>query len=129
MKLTSALATLILVAACETAPTAPALERWDGPMANLSSTSCTFDRGVTTCVATTEEAETSTHQEFSGCLAGPPPVFRPGARTRTFEDTYRVTTTLTTTQHGRRGKVIEERTSVERTLVSSRLLSDVCEPL
>jgi hypothetical protein len=89
---------------------------------------CMFDRGTTTCVTITQQVDTSTHQEFSGCLAGPPP-FRPGSRIRTFEDIDLVVTTTTTYQHGREGKIYDTQTSVERQRLSSREVSSVCQAL
>jgi hypothetical protein len=91
-----------------------------------SAPGCTFDRGTSTCVATTERFETSTHDVFSGCVAGPPP-FKPGRRIRTFEDTYSIVTTTTTYQHGRNGKVYDTEITEQRQLVSSREISSTCE--
>jgi hypothetical protein len=90
---------------------------------------CTFSRGVTTCITITQHEEQSTHTEVSGCAFGPtiPPI--PGRRTRTFLDLFLVTETTTTLQHGRAGKVFDTQTTTERQLLSSTLLSDVCEPL
>jgi hypothetical protein len=90
---------------------------------------CTFERGVTTCVTVTQRQEVSTHTETSGCVVGPslPPI--PGRRLRTFQDVFLVTETTTTLQHGRAGKVFDTQTTTDRQLVSSTLISDVCEPL
>jgi hypothetical protein len=88
---------------------------------------CTFEQGTTTCTSTATHTETGTHTAFSGCLYGP---FRqPGRRLRTFEDTYLITETTTTYQHGKSGKLYDSHTETSRDLVSSRLVSDVCEPL
>jgi len=90
---------------------------------------CTFERGTTTCTFVTQRSETVTRQVYSGCVVGPffPP--RPGRRITTYEDTYLVTTTTTTYQHGRNGKVYDSTTTEERVLESSRLVSMVCEPI
>jgi hypothetical protein len=90
---------------------------------------CTFVRGVTTCITVTQHTEESTHTEISGCTVGPafPPV--PGVRSRTFLDVFLVTETTTTLQHGRAGRVFDTQTTSERQLLSSTLVSDVCEPL
>jgi hypothetical protein len=90
---------------------------------------CTFDRGVTICTYVSQRSETLTRVVYSGCVVGPffPP--QPGRRVTTYEDTYLVTTTTTTYQHGRHGKIYDSTTTVERVLESSRLVSSVCEPL
>ena len=86
---------------------------------------CTFDTGTTTCVSTTETTVTSTHVAVSGCNYGPTGI--PSRRSRTFEDTFLVTATTTTLQHGRQGAVYDSSTETTRTLVSSVQISDVCE--
>jgi hypothetical protein len=88
---------------------------------------CTFDRGTTTCVTTTTRMETETIAMVSGCLYGPDR--QAGRRTRTTETTYRVTDTTTTRQHGRNGAVYDTQTASSREFVSSRFVSDVCEPI
>jgi hypothetical protein len=88
---------------------------------------CAFSRGTTTCTSTSQRTEVGTHQVFSGCLAGP--TGQPGRRVRTFEDTYTVTTTTITRQHGRNGRVYDTTTSDERVLTSSREISSVCEAI
>jgi hypothetical protein len=88
---------------------------------------CTFSNGTTTCITTVTTTETGTHQAFSGCLYGP--YAAPGRRIRTFEDTYTVTETTTTLQHGKSGAVYDTQSDTTRQLVSSRQISDVCEPL
>jgi hypothetical protein len=127
------IALTVLAIGCIDGPTAPAatpLQPWDGELVNAkpSGENCTFERGVNTCTTTSETTETEIREVFSGCIAGPPP-FAPGRRVTTWEDTYAVTTTTTTRQHGRNGRVFEESTTTERTLVSSRQLSTVCEKL
>jgi hypothetical protein len=88
---------------------------------------CSFSRGVTTCVTTTQHQETATHVEYSGCRYGPNAV--PGRRSRTFSDTYLVTETTTTKYHGRSDHAFSSHTTTSRQLVSSRQISDVCEPI
>ena len=91
------------------------------------ATTCDFSRGTTTCVTTAQHTETSTHDEISGCLFGPSSV--PGRRTRTFRDTFLVTVTTTSLQHGRHGKVYDTSAVSSRQLVSSVQIADVCEPV
>ncbi|HEY1953402.1 MAG TPA: hypothetical protein VGG76_11420 [Gemmatimonadaceae bacterium] len=88
--------------------------------------SCSFSRGVTTCVSTAQHEESSSHIEYSGCLYGPNGV--PSSRQRSFNDVYLVTVTTTTTYHGRSDQVIDSQTSTSRQLERSTLVSDVCEP-
>lgn len=87
---------------------------------------CSFTQGVTTCTTTTEEQTTATHVAVSGCLYGP--TGQPGRRERTFLDTYLVSTTTVTQQHGLAGEVFDTQVSTMRTLVDSQLVSDVCLP-
>jgi hypothetical protein len=128
----------LLVAACSeptAPPTSTALTKTplaaitskrDGK-AQESNTSCTFSRGTTTCVTTTQHEETTTHQVFGSCVAGPSG--QPGRRITTFEDRYLVTETTTTSSHGRSGHVYSSNTETTRVLVSSREISRVCEAL
>ena len=88
---------------------------------------CSFSRGTNVCAYETQRSETSTIQMFSGCVAGP--TGQPGRRVTTYEDTYLVTTTTTTYQHGRNGKVYDSNTTEERQFMSRHLVSSVCEPL
>ena len=121
-----------LVAGCADAATAPTRS----PVATGASydisnrpgdePGCTFDQGVTTCVTIATHAEMSTHQTFSGCVAGPPP-FHFGRRVTTWEDTWLVTVTTTTLQHGRAGLEYESSSTETRDLVSSRQISSICE--
>jgi hypothetical protein len=130
------LAALSFIAAACADPTAPTIQPYYHPVvvndaeaadaARPNDPGCSFDRGTNSCVTTSERTEVSTHQEFSGCLAGPPP-FRPGRRVRTFEDTYLVTTTTTTQQHGLNGKIYDTQSSETRTKISSREIGSVCE--
>jgi hypothetical protein len=87
---------------------------------------CSFDRGTTSCVSSVSHTETSTHQVFSGCVAGPPP-FHPGRRVTTFDDTWLVTVTTTSKRHGRAGVEYESSATESRELVGSRQISSVCE--
>ncbi len=89
--------------------------------------SCSFDRGTTTCVTTTQSTETEMRRLVSGCLYGPLAV--PGRRERIFEDRYLVTVTTTTLQHGKEGKVYETRTETSRSLLGSQLVADTCVPV
>lgn len=89
---------------------------------------CTFERGVTTCVTVTERTETGTHQAFSGCVAFNGTEFVAGRRVRTFADTFLVTETTTTLQHGMRGAVFDTSVAEERALISSVEINSVCEP-
>jgi hypothetical protein len=102
---------------------------WSTPASAAPSPAphCTFASGVTTCVTTVVTQEQSTHQEFSGCFAGPTGV--PGSRVRTFQDTYEVTTTTVTKRHGLNGALFFQDASTSRRLVLSVLLSDVCTPI
>ena len=123
----------LLAAGCAeplTGPGTTALVPHDGELVNAQSgdDNCDFDRGVNTCTSTTESTETTTWQVFSGCMAGPPP-FGPGRRVVTMEGTWLVRTTTVTQQHGRNGRTFSEESSTERTLVSSRQVSSVCERL
>jgi len=93
------------------------------------SGNCSFDRGTTTCVTTEQYTEKGSHVEYSGCLAGPPPDFRPGSRARTFEDTWQVTVTTTTLYRGRSDHAYDSSSSSSRVLLSSTLISDVCSPI
>jgi len=90
---------------------------------------CTFAHGVTTCVTTTQHVETTTHGEVSGCMAFNGSAFVPGRRTRTFEDQVMVTLTTATRRHGRQGAVIDTQTTSQSQILSSRLVSDVCQPI
>jgi hypothetical protein len=90
---------------------------------------CTFSRGVTTCVTTSQRQVQSTHTEVSGCVVGPGSPPTPGRRTRTFADVTLVTETTTTLQHGRHGPVFDTQTDTQTQLLSSTLISDVCEPI
>ena len=108
-----AMCSALLVAATHAAPT-PTEE-------------CTFDRGTTRCVSTTQHTETDTHQVVGGCVAGPAGV--PGRRTTTYLDTYLVTETTTTSMHGLSGKTFDSQTSETRVLIDSHQISSVCEPI
>jgi hypothetical protein len=88
---------------------------------------CEFSRGTTTCTTTTQYTETSNHSVYSGCVAGP--TGQPGRRVSTFEDTYLVTRTTTTYQHGHNGKVYDTQTTEQRELQSSRQVSSTCDAL
>ena len=90
---------------------------------------CTFLKGVTTCVTTTQSIETSTHEEISGCVAVDGTKFVPGRRSRTFVDQLEITMTTTTLQHGRNGKVFNTSTDTQTEILSSMLISDACELL
>jgi hypothetical protein len=98
-------------------------------VAQATDPGCSFDRGTTTCVTTEQYTETSSHVESSGCLAGPPPNFRPGHRSRTFSDTWLVTVTTTTLYRGRSEHEYDTSTSTSRQLIGSTLVSDVCEAI
>ncbi|HEU4324671.1 MAG TPA: hypothetical protein VFS21_16120 [Roseiflexaceae bacterium] len=97
------------------------------PAAARAATSCTFERGITTCVITVQSTETQRRTMVSGCMYGPQGV--PGRRSRIFEDTYLITATTTTHQHGRHGRIYDSWTEVTRELVESRLVADLCEPI
>jgi hypothetical protein len=131
----------LLVGACD-APTAPATfgtPHSFAPAAAAQSQgqsseqkkgadeNCSYSRGTTTCVTTVTYQETSTHSEYSGCRAGPNAV--PGSRVRTFRDTYLVTVTTTTLRRGKSGKIYSSQTLTTRQLLSSTLVSDVCQPI
>jgi hypothetical protein len=130
----------ILLGACD-APTAPvtlqssqassAATRSEGQQntgeQRDAEESCSFSRGTTTCVSTVQYTETTTHSEYSGCVAGPSG--QPGSRVRTFSDTYLVTATTTTLRRGKSHKVYSSKTVTTRQLVSSTLVSDVCQPI
>jgi hypothetical protein len=88
---------------------------------------CSFSRGVTTCVTTTQHQETGSHVEYSGCRYGPSGV--PGRRSRTFSDTYLVTVMTTTLRRGRSDHVFSTQTTTSRQLIGSTQISDVCEPI
>ena len=88
---------------------------------------CAFENGTTTCTYVGEFTHTTYHDAVSGCLYGPNAV--PGRRTRTFEDTYLVTVTTTTLARGRSGPVYNSSTSTSETLMSSQVVSDVCEAI
>lgn len=88
---------------------------------------CTFSRGTNVCTSSSQRSETTTRTVYGGCNAGPSG--QPGRRVTTYDDTYLVTTTTTTYQHGRNGKVYDSSTSEERVLQSSVLVSQTCEPL
>jgi hypothetical protein len=120
---------LTLLGACS-APTAPATFTGTHAVAKAATASddnCSFSRGTTTCVSSVQSVETTTHTEYSGCLYGPNGV--PGARTRTFSDTYLVTTTTTTLSRGQFGPVYDSDTVTTSVKTSSTLISDVCSPL
>jgi hypothetical protein len=90
---------------------------------------CTFSRGITTCVTTTQTVESSTHVAFSGCVAFNGTTFVAGQRARTFADQILVTVTTTTLQHWHHGKVFDTSTVTTREIIASTLISDVCTPL
>ncbi len=96
------------------------------PPAARAATSCTFERGITTCVTTEQSTQTERRTLVSGCLYGPQGV--PGRRSRIFEDIYLLTITTTTRQHGRHGRIFDWWTEVTRVLVESRQIADLCEP-
>jgi len=98
-------------------------------VAPATDASCSFERGTTSCVTTEQYTEIGTHDEISGCLAGPPPIFRTGRRTRTFSDTWLVTVTTTTLYRGRSQHDYNTSTSTTRQLIGSTLVSDVCEAI
>jgi hypothetical protein len=124
-----------IVAGCAepTAPTArqPQLDPSSAMARDVSTASvppgCTFGAGTLTCVIVDEVYQTSTHTAVSGCLYGPNGL--PGRRERVFEDTYLLTATTTTFQHGLAGIIYDHSTVVTRTLVSSTQISDTCVPL
>lgn len=130
----------LLVGACD-APTAPATfgtphsfaaaaavqSQGQGSEQKGADENCSYSRGTTTCVTTVRYQETSTHSEYSGCRAGPNAV--PGSRIRTFRDTYLVTVTTTTLRRGNSGKIYSSQTVTTRQLLSSTLVSDVCQPI
>jgi len=120
---------LTVLGACS-APTAPAtFTRTHGvaKAVTASDDNCSFSRGTTTCVSSVQSVETTTHTEYSGCLYGPNGV--PGARARTFSDTYLVTATTTTLSRGKYGPVYASSTATTRVLTNSTLISDVCSPI
>lgn len=88
---------------------------------------CVFANGSTTCTSVDQYTYTTLRSLVSGCLYGPNAL--PGRRTRTFEDTYQVTVTTTTVSHGKSGPVYDTTSSSIETLISSRQISDVCEPI
>ena len=129
---------LAILGAC-TAPTEPAMstpsstfaaarsiQQPDGAQRSTDE-NCSFSRGTTTCVATVQYTETSTHAEYSGCLYGPDRL--PGARVRTFSDTDLVTATTTTLRRGKSNHVFESNTVTTRQRIQSTMVSDVCSPL
>jgi hypothetical protein len=123
----------ILLGACES-PTAPTTaEAVAAPTRSLAAhattdqESCTFSRGTTTCTSAVQYQETSSHSEYSGCLYGPNGV--PGSRVRTFSDVYLVTVTTTTYRRGKSDHVYDSQTTTSRQLLSSRQVSDVCQPI
>jgi hypothetical protein len=123
---------LATVAGCATDLTTSPDQTVSGPVATLDVSNrpgdepgCTFDGSTTTCTTTATHTEASTHNVYSGCVAGPPP-FHPGSRVTTYEDTYLVTVTTTTYRHGRAGLVYSTQTSQTRELVGSRPVSSVC---
>ena len=89
--------------------------------------SCTFSRGTTTCVTTVQFTETRTWSVYSGCVAGP--TGQPGRRVTTYEGTYLVTQTTTQLRHGKSGKVYSTTVTRSETLLTSRQVSTVCEPI
>lgn len=97
------------------------------PATARAATTCTFERGTNTCVTVEHSTQTEPRTLTSGCLYGPQS--QPGRRSRIFEDTYLITTTTTTLQHGRNGRVYESWTEVTRELVESRQIADLCEPI
>jgi hypothetical protein len=128
----------ILLGACN-APTAPATSSTSKAFATAARSigqqnagsagedNCTFSRGTTTCTTTVQHQETSSHSEYSGCLYGPNG--EPGARVRTFSDVYLVTVTTTTYRRGKSDHVYDSQTTTSRQLISSRQVSDVCQPI
>jgi hypothetical protein len=88
---------------------------------------CSFVQGTMSCVTTNQYTETGQHVEYSGCSYGP--TGQPGRRERTFDDTILVTANTTTLRHGREGAVYSTSTDVNRQIVSSTLLSDLCMPI
>jgi hypothetical protein len=136
-RITAIAIALILLGACD-APTAPttlatsqastAASQSEGQQntgqQNGPQESCTFSRGTTTCISTVQYQETSTHSEYGGCR-GPTGVS--GPRIRTYSDVYLVTATTTTLRRGRSGKIYSSNTVTSRQLVSSTLISDVCQ--
>ena len=129
----------ILLGACNS-PTAPVAAKTSLAFAtaphslgqqNAKQTSgqenCSFSRGTTTCTSTVQYQETSTHSEYSGCVAGPNG--GTGARTRTFSDTDLVTVTTTTLRRGKSDHVFSSQTVTTRQRLTSTLISDVCQPI
>jgi hypothetical protein len=94
---------------------------------NGADENCTFSRGTTTCVSTVQYQETVTVQMYSGCLYGPSGV--PGRKIRTFSNTYLVTATTTTLRRGKSGNIYRSQTVTTRQLLSSRFVSEICEPI
>lgn len=91
---------------------------------------CNFDHGTTTCTLTiSQETVVGGHDEISGCTAFDGTTSAPGRRTRHYEDTFLVTTAETTHLHGQCGPRIDSSTASQQQLVSSRLVSDVCEAI
>jgi hypothetical protein len=97
------------------------------PVAAADPASCSFSKGITTCVSTSHTTETVQIQLISGCVAGP--TGQPGRLTRTIEQTFLVTVTTTTLSHGAEGRVYSSSTDVTRELVSAEEISRVCEPI
>ena len=119
----------LLVTACAdpSAPLSPRLSRTTVAAVPEPAAGCTFETGTTTCVTLATHEETSTHQEFSGCLYGPTGI--PSSRVRTFLDTFQVVEETVTLQHGLEGAVYDSTTyTVSRTLLQRTLISDVCNP-
>lgn len=99
-----------------------------GPDCNGNAT-CTFSRGVESCVLVEQHTVQSSHVETSGCIAFDGTKFVPGRRSRTFLDVLQVTDTTTTERHGHCGKIISSSTVTTTQIISRTLISDVCEAL
>lgn len=88
---------------------------------------CSFERGVTTCVATSETLDVQMRTIYGGCSYGPTSI--PGRRVMVYEDTYHTTITTTTLLRGRSNRVFDTSSSSLRALINSQEISRTCEAL
>jgi hypothetical protein len=109
-------------------PVSPSSQSTSG--CHAEGAQCRFDKGVTTCTRiVSQETHTGAHDEVSGCMTFDGTSFVPGRRTRSFSDTFVVTTTEMTRAHGRCGRIFESSTTQQQELASSVMTSDRCEAI
>lgn len=96
----------------------------------VAGSQCQFAKGLTTCTLTlASQTITGSHDEISGCVVYSPTGSVGGRRTRHYEDSVLVSTVETTLAKGLCGTPYSSTTADQQQILTSQLVSDVCEAL